>query len=237
MIMKKNKNSERMKRYYKKIAKKYRKYPNEELSRFIGRKYSSINPIKRKKIKILEVGCGSGNNLWMISNEGFKSYGMDISSNAISLAKKVIKKKKLEANLKVGNMINLPYQNNYFDCVLDVFSSSSLDANEGKKFLSEVSRILKKNGSFFSYFPSKKSKMFKSKNKTMIDNDTVFYLKKRQTAYPIRNLPFRFLNNKAYKSLLKQNNIKTIYLEEIQKTYFQGREKFTFIVIEGTKFK
>ena len=63
------------------------------------------------------------------------------------------------------------------------------------------------------------------------------YLKKKQTTYPIRNIPFRFLNNSAYKSLLKQNNIRTDYLEEIQKTYFQGREKFTFIVIEGTKIK
>ena len=63
------------------------------------------------------------------------------------------------------------------------------------------------------------------------------YLKKKQTAYPIKNIPFRFLNNSAYKSLLKQNNIRTVYLEEIQKTYFQGREKFTFIVIEGTKIK
>ena len=79
--------------------------------------------------------------------------------------------------------------------------------------------------------------MFKSKNKIMIDKDTVYYLKKKQTAYPIRNIPFRFLNNSAYKSLLKQNNIRTVYLEEIQKTYFQGREKFTFIVIEETKIK
>ena len=153
--MKKNTNTERIKKYYKKIAKKYRKYPNEEFSRFIGRKYSATSLKKRKKIKILEVGCGSGGNLWMIANEGFKSYGMDILSNSINLTKQIIKKKKLQANLKVGNMINLPYKSNYFDCVVDIFSSSSLDASEGKKFLNEVSRILKKNGSFFSYFPSK----------------------------------------------------------------------------------
>ena len=79
--------------------------------------------------------------------------------------------------------------------------------------------------------------MFKSKNKIMIDKDAIFYLEKKQTAYPIRNIPFRFLNNSVYKSLLKQNNIRTDYLEEIQKTYFQRREKFTFIVIEGKKIK
>ncbi len=235
--MRKNKNIERIKKFYKKIAKKYRKYPNEELSRFIGRKYLGASSKKIKKIKILEVGCGNGGNLWMLANEGFKSYGMDISSNSIDIAKKLIKKKKLKANLKVANMINLPYQNNYFDCVVDIFSSCSLDAAEGKKFLKEVSRILKKNGSFFSYFPSKKSNMFKYKNKIMIDKDTVFNLKKKQTAYSIKNIPFRFLNNNAYKTLLKQSKLKTVYLEEIQKTYFQCREKFTFIVIEGKKIK
>ena len=65
-----------------------RRYPNEELCRFMGRNYFSIEKTKRKAIKILEVGCGSGANLWMISKEGFDAYGIDLSQNAIELAKK-----------------------------------------------------------------------------------------------------------------------------------------------------
>ena len=36
-----------------------RKYPNEELCRFMGRNFFSVLDEKRKGIKILEAGCGN----------------------------------------------------------------------------------------------------------------------------------------------------------------------------------
>jgi ubiquinone/menaquinone biosynthesis C-methylase UbiE len=212
-----------------------RKYPNEELCRFIGRNFSSVSKKRRRKIKILEVGSGSGGNLWMLANEGFKTFGLDISKKSIKLAKDILRKKKLKANLSFGSMTGLPYKDNYFDCIIDIFSSCCLDSEDGKSFLSEVYRTLKKNGSFFSYFPSKKSKMFKSKYKKMVDRDTIINLKSKKNAYRIDNCPFRFLNKKQYVNFLKINNLKTFYSEEIQKTYFNGKENFNFLVIEGKK--
>ena len=69
----------------------------------------------------------------------------------------------------------------------------------------------------------------------MIDSHTIYNLKEKRSAYKIKNIPFRFLNKSLYKSLLKKNKLIPIYIEEIQKTYFQGNEKFTFIAIEGKK--
>jgi len=57
-----------------------RRYPNEELLRFFGRHYFLLPPEQRRKIRILEVGCGSGANLWMIAREGFEAHGIDLSS-------------------------------------------------------------------------------------------------------------------------------------------------------------
>ena len=75
---------------YKKHGQNYqRKYPNEELCRFIGRNFNVLNKSQRKKIKILEVGCGPGGNLWMLAYEGFDVYGLDISVTSIKLAKKI----------------------------------------------------------------------------------------------------------------------------------------------------
>ena len=68
-----------------------RRYPNEELCRFFGRNYFSIDKKKRKKIKILETGSGSCGNLSMISKEGFSSYGIDFSDEAINLSRKLFK--------------------------------------------------------------------------------------------------------------------------------------------------
>ena len=85
--------------YYEKNFKKYglsfqRKYPNEELCRFIGRTFYKKNYKKKGEIKILEVGCGSGANLKMLLNEGFNAFGLDISEKSIELLKYSFKKKK-----------------------------------------------------------------------------------------------------------------------------------------------
>ena len=71
--------------------KAQRLYPNEELLRFLGRHFfNSVPKDERKTIRVLELGCGSGANLWMISKEGFDTYGIDISNSAISLASKML---------------------------------------------------------------------------------------------------------------------------------------------------
>ena len=64
-----------------------RRYTNEELCRFMGRNFFSVSHEKRKDIKILETGCGSGANLWMITKEGFSTYGIDISQESLHLCK------------------------------------------------------------------------------------------------------------------------------------------------------
>ena len=45
----------------------------------------------KSTIKILEVGCGGGNNLVMLSNEGFDFYAIDASLKSLEIVKKRLK--------------------------------------------------------------------------------------------------------------------------------------------------
>lgn len=197
---------------YKKFGKNYqRSYPNEELCRSIGRNFSSISRKKRAKLRILEVGCGSGGNLWMLAHEGFDTYGVDFSPTSIKLAKSSLKKKKLKAKLKVQDMKSIKFPDNYFDVIIDVFSSCHLNVNENKLFLKTVYKKLKVDGYFFSYFPSKKS-------------DQKIY-----------KLKFNFFSKSEYIKKLKSLNFFIRYFEEIYKTYKNGKKKFVFLVTEAQK--
>ena len=137
---------------YKTKLKFQRKYPSEELSRYIGRTYVSLSSLNKNKIKILDVGCGIGNNLNLLINENFNSYGLDLSYECISYLKELYKGKKNKPTLKVGNMKSLPFNNKMFDLIIDIFSSYALNKSDGQIFINEVCRCLKKNGKFFLFF-------------------------------------------------------------------------------------
>ena len=113
---------------YKKLGiNAQRRYPNEEFLRFMGRNYFSHPINKRKDIKILEVGCGTCSNLQVIANEGFMTYGIDISNKAIQIGRKVLNEWEDSIDLRTGSMTQLPYKDNKFDAVVDVFSSYCLN--------------------------------------------------------------------------------------------------------------
>ena len=77
--------------------------------------------------------------------------------------------------------------------------------------------------------------MFKSKYKKMFDEDTILKLKDKKSIYKINNAPMRFLDKKQYIKMLKKNNLSTFYSEELTKTYFNGKDQFTFVIIESIK--
>lgn len=123
-------------------------YPPEEIIRFISRKTSNIHD--RHSIKILEVGCGTGANIWYLAREGFSAYGIDGSENAIKKANFRLSKENLNADLKVGDIVKLPYNNDFFDIIIDCECLSANNIDDTKKIISEIYRVLKPSGLLFS---------------------------------------------------------------------------------------
>jgi 2-polyprenyl-3-methyl-5-hydroxy-6-metoxy-1,4-benzoquinol methylase len=93
------------------------KYPAESLIRFIARNFYNKD---RSNTRILEVGCGPGANIWYLSRENFNVFGIDGSKTAIQLAQKMLDNEKLKATLIEDDIINLPFEKNYFDGIIDV---------------------------------------------------------------------------------------------------------------------
>jgi SAM-dependent methyltransferase len=124
------------------------KYPPEELIRFIARRYS--HETNRKSVKILEVGCGPGANIWYLAREGFAVYGIDGSKTAIHQANLRLDTENLQAELTVGDIINLPYDEGFFDCIIDVECIYANTLADSKNIIEEIYRVLKPEGTFFS---------------------------------------------------------------------------------------
>ena len=58
------------------------KYPSLAVVRFVARNFYKVP--NRKDIRILELGCGTGANLWYCAREGFSVIGLDGSKTAIN---------------------------------------------------------------------------------------------------------------------------------------------------------
>lgn len=213
-----------------------RRYPNEELCRFMGRNYFSIQPQNRKETRILEVGCGSGGNLWMIAKEGFDAYGQDLSEESIGLCEQMLDWHGVSATLGVGDMCCLDYQDDFFDAVVDVFSSYCLSQSDGNIFLTEVFNKLKPGGRFFSYFPSKASDAFIDfEPSKKIDCDTLNGIYRESSPYYGNFYPFRFFELKQYADVLAQHKFQIVYIESVVRSYSFGGENFEFVVVDARK--
>ncbi len=100
-----------------------------------------VGPGKR----VLEIGCGTGDLSILCAKSGATVVGVDISENAINIARQKAQEANSNASFEVGDIENLPFENRSFDLVLDreVLSSTMLD-----QVLRECSRVLSDDGVF-----------------------------------------------------------------------------------------
>ncbi len=101
-----------------------------------------------KSTSILDLGCGEGTRLSLISTEKSKNFGIDISPKAISLAKK----RYPHLNFLKGDIEKIPFPAESFDLVYSAFTFEHLDNPE--KVIKEALRVLKDNGKLVIIAPN-----------------------------------------------------------------------------------
>ena len=107
----------------------------------------------KKKIKVLEIGCGEGSRLaWLAENLKVDVYGVDPSGKAIELASR------RGVKVKKGTAEILPFDSDSFDVVIFGFCLYLCDREDLFKIAHEADRVLKKKSwliiiDFFSPTP------------------------------------------------------------------------------------
>jgi len=96
--------------------------------------------------RVLELGCGSGNLSLALAKKGWEVYGIDIAPSAIKWANDLAKEQGIIAKFVVGDVRKLPYENNFFDLILDGHCLHCIIGEHRKDFLTEALRVLKAKG-------------------------------------------------------------------------------------------
>lgn len=100
-------------------------------------------------LQVLDLGCGTGRNTNYLAERGNHVVGIDIAANALKIGEERAKKLGLEAQVKYLNQSigkTMPFPDNYFDLILDITSSNSLNKAEREVYLQESYRLLKPSG-------------------------------------------------------------------------------------------
>ena len=145
--------------------KEWGKYPSEAVIRFVARNFYNVRD--RNAVKVLELGLGTGANLWFCAREGFRVSGVEFSQSGIE---------RFEGRMKAENLsdkIDKIAQGDYFDkldefddegfdALLDSYSLAYNDFERTKAIIEKGLNKLKRGGKFLSITPSAKNEGFKA---------------------------------------------------------------------------
>lgn len=114
-----------------------------------------------KGSNFLEIGCGTGNNLFYARKFlNMNVFGIDYSQNALNKCKTLFDKNKETVELKNYNAKNLGYANMNFDVVLDRGTIQHNYLKDAHEIVKEIYRVLKHKGIFISFLASEFHKYF-----------------------------------------------------------------------------
>lgn len=106
--------------------------------------------------KAISLGCGTGELETILGKKGYSIVGIDVSDEALQIAKKHKEDEEL-GNIQFvkASICNLPFLNNSFDAGYAIEVIEHIEPDELEKVFSEIKRVLKPNAKFLITTPNK----------------------------------------------------------------------------------
>ena len=174
---------------------------------------------------ILDLGCGLGRHSIFFAENGFEVHSFDLSENGLEKFVDKIKNEKLNIHIKLGDMLSLPYEDNYFDCLLAYHSIYHTDPIGMKKVIFEIYRVLKKNGEAFLTFNSKNNPTFTKNTNEKVDENSIV-----KTEGTEKGIPHYYADLENLKYVLEK--FKIIKIRQIEDIWEDGNSWHYFVHIK-----
>ena len=99
--------------------------------------------------RVLDTGCGTGENALYLANLGFETWGIDAAPSAIQKANEKAKKRGITVNFLVSDALKLQLLQNKFDTIIDCGLFHVFSDEERPIFAASLSSALYPGGKYF----------------------------------------------------------------------------------------
>lgn len=181
------------------------------------------------KLKFLEIGCGAGVNLTWLAKKGIQVSGIDISEEALDLAKQRFQ----EENIRYDSLVhtsatNLPFENDSFEGVVESCVVQHIREEERAAAFNEVYRVLKPGGVFVGHMLDRECTAFKAPES---DNGSMIFDDPEKPKFYLTNIGYaHFFSEEELKIALKDFSVidlsKATFYLPLEEAKRRGHEKY-----------
>jgi ubiquinone/menaquinone biosynthesis C-methylase UbiE len=99
--------------------------------------------------RVLDVGCGTGENALFLARSGFTVFGIDMARDAVKAAKAKALQRGVKADFELGNALATGFDSTSFDNVIDSGLFHTFEDRERSVYVGEIARVLRREGKYF----------------------------------------------------------------------------------------
>ena len=110
--------------------------------------------------RVLDLGFGLGRHVILFAREGFDTYGIEPTQSGFAHCKEWLEAEGLHAHIRIGEMTELPYEDDFFDFVLSwnvIYHGTFLQL---KRALEEIHRVTRRDGLVYLTLNSTRNKHY-----------------------------------------------------------------------------
>lgn len=163
--------------------------------------------------KFLDLGCGLGRHSIYFAQKEFEVSSVDLSDYGVNHLKQWAEKEDLNIDMQVCDMLNLPFEDNTFDCIMAYNVIYHTDTEGFIKVVNEINRVLKSGGELFITLISKNTWSFQHVEQyKRVDENTIL----RDEHETELNVPHFYVNIDDVKKYFKDFEFVQVPVEETE---------------------
>ena len=115
-----------------------------------------LDVLKAHRVRrICDAGCGFGAYSLLLASNGFNVEGFDLSESAVAVTKELLGNYKIDASsYRAASVLQTGYEDEQFDVAVAYSVLDHMTVDDAKKGLTELSRIVRKDGLLVLAFDS-----------------------------------------------------------------------------------